>query len=98
MVPTRLWGACFQAEALASQGMTVVARIGNSKALLASPRRPPPPPAPPPPGRGRGTRHDAPASAACSPAARGGTRSGQAPPLLGGQISQGILHALHRGF
>src|SRR4030095_13930260 len=37
------------------------------------------------------------ASAACSPAARGGTRAGQAP-LLGGHISKGILHAFQRGF
>jgi hypothetical protein len=40
------------------------------------------PPAPPPPGHGRVTRRAAPAGAACSPAARGGTRSGQVP-LLG---------------
>jgi hypothetical protein len=64
-------------------------RIGNLNGLLASPRRPPPPlpPAPPPPGRGRVTRRAAPASAACSPAARGGARSGQAP-LLAGSHSQ----------
>src|SRR5262245_47740432 len=69
------------------------------KALLVPPRRPPPPlpPAPPPPGRGRVTRRAAPTSAACSPAARGGTRAGQAP-LLGGHISKGILHAFQRGF
>ena len=75
-------------------------RIGNSNGLLASPRRPPPPlpPAPPPPGRGRVTRRAAPASAACSPAARGGTRSGQAPRCGGGQISKGILHTFQRGF
>src|SRR5262249_45922330 len=44
----------------------------------APPARPPPPP----PGHGRVTRRAAPAGAACSPAARGGTQSGQVP-LLG---------------
>jgi hypothetical protein len=38
-----------------------------------------------------------PTGVACSPAARGGARSGPAP-LLGGQIAQGILLALHRRF
>src|SRR5262245_42503918 len=51
------------------------------------------PPAAPAPAAGLA----APASAACSPAARGGTRAGQAP-LLGGHISKGILHAFQRGF
>src|SRR5919197_4702457 len=60
-----------------AQEVAHVERIGNLNGLLAAPRRPPP-------GRGRVTRRAAPASAACSPAARGGTRSGQAPPLLGG--------------
>jgi hypothetical protein len=63
---------------------TAFARRPAGCARPSMPRRRPrctlgaggPPRAPPPP-----------AGAACSPAARGGVRSGQAPPLLGGHHS-----------
>ena len=73
-------------------GQDYAKRIGNSKALLAPPRRPPRPPGSgvPPPSAG----------AACSPAMRGGAGldwTGTADGGLGG-LSEGILHAFQRGF